>query len=73
MEPLYREGDIVRLDADIGEIPAGLYVITEYGWIVQLDRLGENEDGDFCTCLPRFRLTLTEAEQLHPMELNITP
>jgi hypothetical protein len=70
---VFQSGDVVRLDAPIGEIGAGLWVVTGRDWLLTLNRLGENEDGDPCTILPQVRMTLDEARQLIPMHLNIYP
>jgi len=71
-DPLSLElGDVVRLASPLGEIGAGLWVVTGIDWLLTLNRLGENEDGDACTILPQARLTLDEAEHLIPMHLNI--
>ena len=74
MEPhdaFKRPGEVMRLPEDLGEIPAGLYVVMEVSWLITLSRLGENEDGDICTTARLFKITDDEFERLLPMHLRL--
>ena len=66
-------GDVLRLDDDIGEISAGLYVAISLDLMVTLSRLGEDEDGNLCTTCRTHKVTWHEAAQFVPMQLTIDP
>ena len=42
---------------DLGDVPAGLWVVVEIGIIVTMSKLGENEDGDPCTIFQTVTVT----------------
>ena len=63
-------GDVLRLPEDLGEIDAGLYAVSEVGWVVTLSRLGENEDGDISTTCRQVKVTYEELEVFVPMGLR---
>src|SRR5688572_5612364 len=35
-------GEVLRLPVDMGDIPAGLWAVTELGWVLRLARVGKS-------------------------------
>jgi hypothetical protein len=69
---LPKVGEVFRLAGNIGEIPAGLYAVVEVGWLVTFCRVGQNEDGDYCTTNRTCKVTFDEFARFEP-EFLILP
>jgi hypothetical protein len=65
-------GEVFRLAKDMGDIPTRLYAVTEVGWLVTLCRVGQNEDGDYCTTGRTCKVTFDEFARFEP-EFLILP
>jgi hypothetical protein len=66
-----RPGDVLRLPVDLGEIPAGLYMVTQIGYLIKLARCAENEDGDLASTHRIVKVTHNEIERFEPTFLTI--
>jgi hypothetical protein len=66
-----KEGDVYQLLDDLGEVPAGLWVVVEIGMMITLSRLGEDEDGGLCTTCRTVKVTPDEMEQFVWMDLTV--
>jgi hypothetical protein len=64
-------GDVLRLPVDMGDIPAGLWAVTELGWVLRLVRVGKDEDGNLCMTHHTTTVTRVEAEQFQPVRLRL--
>jgi hypothetical protein len=66
-----KPGDVYQLLDDIGEIPAGLWVVVDVSMMIRLSRMGEDEDGNLCTTHRLVRVTRDEMEQFVWMKLAV--
>jgi hypothetical protein len=66
-----KEGDVHRLLDDLGDVPAGLWVVVEIGMMITLSRLGEDEDHELCTTCRTVKVTRDEMERFVWMELAV--
>lgn len=66
-----QSGDVLRLAVDIGEIPAGLYMVRTVGYLIELARCAENEDGDLASTHRIVKVTHHETERFEPTFLTI--
>ncbi len=64
-------GDVLRLPANIGEIPAGLYMVRIVGFLIELARCAENEDGDIASTHRIVKVTHHEIQRFEHTYLNI--
>lgn len=64
-------GDVLRLPVDLGEIPAGLYMVTQIGFLIELARCADNEDGDLASTHRIVQVTHHEIERFEPTFLTI--
>ena len=66
-----QSGDVLRLAVDLGEIPAGLYMVVQIGCLIELARCAENEDGDLASTHRLVKVTHHEIEHFEHTYLTI--
>ncbi len=64
-------GDVLRLPVNLGEIPAGLYMVVQIGCLIELARCAENEDGDLASTHRVVKVTYHEIERFEHTYLTI--
>ena len=64
-------GDVLRLPVNLGEIPAGLYMVINIGFLIELARCAENEDGDLASTHRIVKVTHHEIERFEHTYLTI--
>lgn len=66
-----KSGDVLRLSVDLGEISVGLYMVRIVGFLIELARCAENEDGDLASTHRIVKVTHHEIERFEPTFLTI--
>src|SRR5579883_1101478 len=69
--PQIRRGDVLHLPENLGEIEGGHWVVTEIGYMVTLNRMGENEDRDPCIIHRQVKTTWAELAHFVRAEFNL--
>lgn len=64
-------GDVLRLPAHLGEIPAGLYMVASIGFLIELARCADNEDGDLASTHRVVKVAHHEIERFEHTYLTI--